>query len=100
MERAGGFWVLGFRFWVRAEGSLPPNPLSPRTAPPKGPAMPSLDKSDLVTTTVRYRMPSIHPDGRKFVVIAGAIALLFWWVIDWDFLGWIAAGLTLWTAAF
>jgi phosphatidylserine decarboxylase len=62
--------------------------------------MSSLDKSDLVTTTVRYRMPSIHPDGRKFVVIAGAIAALFWWIIDWDFLGWIAAGLTLWTAAF
>ena len=62
--------------------------------------MVSLDKSDLVTTTVRYRMPSVHPDGRKFVVIAGAIALLFWWVIDWDFLGWIAAGLTAWTAAF
>ena len=62
--------------------------------------MSSLDKSDLVTTTVRYRLPSVHPEGRKFVVIAGAIALLFWWIIDWDFLGWIAAGLTIWTAAF
>ena len=62
--------------------------------------MSSLEKSDLVTTTVRYRMPSVHPDGRKFVVIAGAIAILFWWIIDWDFLGWIAAGLTFWTAAF
>jgi phosphatidylserine decarboxylase len=62
--------------------------------------MSSLEKSDLVTTNVRYRMPSVHPEGRKFVVIAGAIAALFWWIIDWDFLGWIAAGLTLWTAAF
>lgn len=62
--------------------------------------MPSLDKSDLVTPTVRYRMPSVHPEGRKFVVIAAAIALLFWWIIDWDFIGWIVAGLTLWTAAF
>ena len=34
--------------------------------------MPSLDKSDLVTTTVRYRMPSVHPEGRKFVVWGGA----------------------------
>ena len=32
--------------------------------------MPSLEKPDLVTTTVRYRMPSVHPEGRKFVVIA------------------------------
>ena len=62
--------------------------------------MTSLEKPDLVTTNVRYRMPSVHPEGRKFVVIAGAIAVLLWWVIDWDFLGWIAAGMTLWTAAF
>jgi len=62
--------------------------------------MTSLDKPDLVTTTVRYRLPSVHPDGRKFVVIAAAIAALFWWIIDWDMIGWIAAGLTLWTAAF
>ena len=64
--------------------------------------MPSLekDKNDLVTTNVRYRMPSVHPEGRKFVVIAAAVAFLFWWVIDWDWLGWIAFGLTLWTAAF
>ena len=62
--------------------------------------MPSLDKPDAVTTTVRYRMPSVHPDGRKFVVIALAVAILFWWVIDWDWLGWIAAGITAWIAAF
>ena len=62
--------------------------------------MPSLEKSDLVTTNVRYRMPSVHPEGRKFVVIALAIAVLFWWIIDWDWLGWVAFGLTLWTAAF
>jgi phosphatidylserine decarboxylase len=62
--------------------------------------MTSLEKPDLVTTNVRYRMPSVHPDGRKFVVIAAAITALFWWVIDWDLVGWIMAGLTLWTAAF
>ncbi|HWT12374.1 MAG TPA: phosphatidylserine decarboxylase [Allosphingosinicella sp.] len=62
--------------------------------------MTSLEKPDLVTTNVRYRMPSVHPDGRKFVVIAAAITALFWWIIDWDLVGWLAAGLTLWTAAF
>ncbi len=63
--------------------------------------MSSLEKPDAVTTpTVRYRMPSVHPEGRKFVVAAAAIALLFWWVIDWDWIGWLAAGLTAWTAAF
>ncbi len=63
--------------------------------------MSSLEKSDDPTTpTVRYRMPSVHPEGRKFAVIAGAIALLFWFVIDWDWLGWIAAGVTVWILSF
>ena len=62
--------------------------------------MPSLEKPDIVTTNVRYRMPSVHPEGRKFVVIAAAIALIFWLVIDWDWIGWIMAGITLWVAAF
>jgi phosphatidylserine decarboxylase len=62
--------------------------------------MPSLEKPDLVTTTIRYRMPNVHPEGRKFVVIAAVVALVFFWLIDWDWLGWILAGVTLWTAAF
>src|SRR4028119_493345 len=62
--------------------------------------MPSLEKPDILTTNVRYRMPSVHPEGRKFVVIAAAIALIFWFVIDWDWIGWIMAGVTLWVAAF
>ena len=62
--------------------------------------MTSLEKSDLVTSTVRYRTPNVHPEGRKFVVIAAAVALFFWLVVDWDWLGWIFAGLSLWVAAF
>jgi phosphatidylserine decarboxylase len=62
--------------------------------------MPSLEKPDLVTTNVRYRMPNVHPEGRKFTVIAFGIALFFWWLVDWDWLGWIFAGVTLWVAAF
>src|SRR3954470_24508568 len=62
--------------------------------------MTSLEKPDLVTTNVRYRMPNVHPEGRKFVVIAAAVALIFFWLIDWDWLGWIMGGVTLWVAAF
>ena len=62
--------------------------------------MTSLEKPDLVTTNVRYRMPNVHPEGRKFVVIAAAIALIFFWLIDWDWIGWIMTGITLWVAAF
>jgi phosphatidylserine decarboxylase len=62
--------------------------------------MPSLEKPDLVTTNVQWRWPSVHPEGRKFVVIASAITLALWLVLGWDIIGWLAAGLTLWTAAF
>ncbi len=37
--------------------------------------MTSLEKPDVVTTTVKWRFPSVHPEGRKFALIAGA---LFW----------------------
>jgi len=62
--------------------------------------MPELDKHDspLPTTTVKWRFPSVHPEGRKFVVGAAFATLLLYWL--WHPLGWIAAGLTLWVAAF
>src|SRR4028119_1907817 len=62
--------------------------------------MTSLEKPDLVTTNVRYRMPAVHPEGRKFVVIAAAITLFCWGVIEWEILGWVFAGIPLWVAAF
>jgi phosphatidylserine decarboxylase len=63
--------------------------------------MVSLEKSDsAVTTNVRYRMPAVHPEGRKFVVIAVAIMLIFWFVVGWDWAGWVMAGISLWVAAF
>jgi phosphatidylserine decarboxylase len=63
--------------------------------------MPSLDKSDspLPTTTVKWRWPSVHPEGRKFVLIAGAATLILYFVVS-HFIGWLGVGLTIWTAAF
>ena len=62
--------------------------------------MTSLEKSDLVTTTVRYRMPSVHPEGRKFAVISGAIGLFFWLVAGWHWAAWIMVMVTIWVASF
>ncbi len=62
--------------------------------------MTSLEKPDLVTTNVRYRMPNVHPEGRKFVVVAAALTLFFWVVVEWEILGWVSSGITLWIAAF
>ena len=61
--------------------------------------MTSLEKPDLVTTTVRYRMPSVHPEGRKFAVIAAAITGVFAF-LSWETLAWPMAGVTLWVLAF
>lgn len=50
-------------------------------------------------STVKYRMPSVHPEGIKFVVIAAAICLLFAFM-GWETLAWPMGGITLWVAAF
>ncbi len=49
--------------------------------------------------SVRWRFPSVHPEGRKFVIISGAITLLFAF-FAWETLAWPMAGVTLWVAAF
>jgi len=54
---------------------------------------------DTPGSTVKYRLPSIHPEGIKFVVIAAAITI-FLWLVGWSIPGWLMAGITIWTAAF
>ena len=61
--------------------------------------MPSLEKPDShITSTVKWRFPSVHPEGRKFVVIAAAITVIVYLLSH--FLGWLMVGLTIWVAAF
>ena len=50
-------------------------------------------------TTVKYRMPSVHPEGVKFVVIAAVICAVLAF-FGWETLAWPMAGITLWVAAF
>jgi phosphatidylserine decarboxylase len=63
--------------------------------------MPALDKHDspLPTTTVKWRFPSIHPEGRKYAVGVGAAALLAF-AVHWQVLAWLLVGLTIWVASF
>jgi len=63
--------------------------------------MPALDKKDtpLPTTTVKWRFPSVHPEGRKFVVIAAFVTLAVYFMIS-HFVGWLCVGATVWVAAF
>lgn len=58
--------------------------------------MTSLEKPAAGTSTVKWRAPGIHPEGRKYVVIAGAVTLLAWLfvpLLTWPliiFTGWVA----------
>lgn len=49
--------------------------------------------------TVRWRFPTVHPEGRKYVVIAAAITAVLAFMA-WETLAWPMAGVTLWVAAF
>ncbi len=60
--------------------------------------MTSLDKPPLVTSTVKWRFPSVHPEGRKYVAISTGITLLL--TIVSNVLFWPLVGLTIWVAAF
>ncbi len=59
-------------------------------------AMP--EKPPIGSPTVSWRFPDVHPEGRKYVLIAGAVALLSLFI--WDFMTWPLIGLTIWVAAF
>src|SRR3954449_449090 len=63
--------------------------------------MPAIDKHDspLPTTTVKWRFPAVHPEGRKYAVAVGAASALCF-ILHWGFLGWILVGLTIWVASF
>src|SRR5437868_2446138 len=63
--------------------------------------MPELDKTDsaVPATTVKWRFPSIHPEGRKYVVGAAFVSLLVYLALS-HFVGWLLVGLTIWVASF
>ncbi len=47
-----------------------------------------------------WRWPPVHPEGRKFGLIASAIALFVLLILDWELLGWPLLGLAGFTFAF
>ena len=64
--------------------------------------MPSLEKTDephVPTTNVKWRFPSVHPEGRKFLLISAVATLVVYGGVS-HFLGWLLVGVTIWVAAF
>ncbi|RJF91580.1 phosphatidylserine decarboxylase [Sphingomonas cavernae] len=58
-----------------------------------------MTKAESTAVGVKWRWPAVHPEGRKFILIAGAITLFLAWMA-WETLAWPMAGITLWVAAF
>jgi phosphatidylserine decarboxylase len=47
-----------------------------------------------------WNWPSIHPEGRKFGLIAAAVALFFLLFLQWPIIGWPLILVTIWVFAF
>lgn len=60
--------------------------------------MTSLEKPPVATTTVKWRFPAVHPQGRKYVAIAIGLTLLA--TLLSHVLFWPMLGVTAWVATF
>ncbi len=56
------------------------------------------DRPETSTHPVKWRLPEVHPEGRKYVLIAGV--LTFFTLLVWDFWVWPMLLLTIGVAAF
>ena len=62
--------------------------------------MPALEKPDgPLTTNVKWRFPSVHPEGRKYAVGAAFITFVAF-LLGWEFVGYLLVAVTVWVAAF
>lgn len=61
--------------------------------------MTSSENPPAVQQGVKWSAPAVHPEGRKFALIAGGLALFFAFMA-WETLAWPMAGVTLWVLAF
>jgi phosphatidylserine decarboxylase len=63
--------------------------------------MPELEKNEnpLPSTTVKWHFPSVHPEGRKYVVVAAAATAITYVAIS-HVVAWLLVGLTIWVATF
>ena len=52
-----------------------------------------------LAATVKWQFPSIHPEGRKYVVVAAVAALATYTLIS-HFVGWLLIAVTIWVATF
>ena len=61
--------------------------------------MPIIEKPDSHLTAVKWRFPSVHPEGRKFALISAFLTLATYSLVS-HFLGWLLVLVTIWVATF
>ena len=61
--------------------------------------MPEIMNPDSQLTAVKWRFPSVHPEGRKFTLIAAVLTLVVYSGLS-HFVGWLLVMVTIWVAAF
>ncbi len=61
--------------------------------------MPAIDKPDSQLTAVKWRFPSVHPEGRKFALISAFLTLATYSLVS-HFIGWLLVMVTIWVATF
>jgi len=61
--------------------------------------MAALEKNAPPGEGVKWRFPSVHPEGRKFALISAGITGLVA-LIGWGTLAWLMIGVTVWVLAF
>jgi len=61
--------------------------------------MPEIANPDSQLTAVKWRFPSVHPEGRKFTLIAAVLTLVVYSGLS-HFVGWLLVMVTIWVAAF
>ncbi|HEX7821591.1 MAG TPA: phosphatidylserine decarboxylase [Sphingobium sp.] len=76
-----------------------PLPLSSDPATFTGTAVPPIPQGNGSNPPVKWRFPSVHPEGRKFGAIAVGITLVVA-LLGWSILAWLLGGITLWVFAF
>ncbi len=81
-----------------AEPQLPSAQQQQTLAPP--PEVPAGPLPLVPGESAKYRLPDMHPEGRKFLGIALAAVLFSGLVLEWTALSFVLLGIAIWVAAF
>jgi phosphatidylserine decarboxylase len=81
-----------------AEPQLPSAQQQQTLAPP--PEVPAGPLPLVPGESAKYRLPDMHPEGRKFLAIALAAVLFSGLVLEWTALSFVLLGIAIWVAAF